>query len=151
MNRKELMLGDWVQIPKLKYDLGDGDFFNGFTQITKLERFELWTDALNEISYDEIYPIPLTEKIIERLGFSYVYGFWRLALIEEGHEWVIEMDPFVQDNKSIYYLTIEHRFDGCSIGGVDSLKVVNVHNLQNALRLCEVPEEIDLPNDEIFD
>ena len=69
MNPEELMLGDWVYIPKLRYDLGDGDCFNGYTRITKLERDEVWTEDFTELSYDEIFPIPLTAKLLTAIGF----------------------------------------------------------------------------------
>lgn len=148
MKAEELMIGDWVQIPKLKYDLGDGDSFNGFTQITKLEGDELWTDALKEIPYSEILPIPIKDWILEELGFKYNYGFWRLNLEDGYHEWNLEVTVNIYG--PIYYLTIEHRLDDCSEGGLDSLRISHVHDIQHAYKLCGITKNIILPY-EIFD
>lgn len=70
MNKNNLRLGDWVKIPKLVYDAGDGDFSLGYYQITKLEEDEVWTTGLKELGYDEIEPIPLTSEILEQIGFK---------------------------------------------------------------------------------
>lgn len=70
MNKEELRLGDWVCVPALVYDAGDGDFSNGYEKITKLEEYEVWTTGLKEIGYDEIEPIPLTAEILEKNGWE---------------------------------------------------------------------------------
>ena len=143
MGPRELMIGDWVQIPKLKQDLGDGDSFNGFTQVTRLEKDELWTDALKEIPYDGIRPIPIIDRLLDKIGFKLSYGFWRLNLEDRDENWTIEV--YVRLPGPTHYLTIEHYLNDCSKGGVDCLKISYIHDLQHAFKLCGITKEIILP------
>lgn len=63
-------IGSWIKHPSLEYYYDEDDYSNGYAQITSLSTSELNTTSLKEIGYSEIEPIPLTGKILEKLGFK---------------------------------------------------------------------------------
>lgn len=69
IKKEELKLGNWVKIPELEYYNDEEDFSCGFARITKLEEFELNTDSLKEINYNEVECIPLSEELLLKLNF----------------------------------------------------------------------------------
>lgn len=89
MTKENLFLGAWVCIPSLAYDNGPNDRDPGYVQITQLDDYELWTTGLNEISYDEIEPIPLTPEILDKLGMT---EFVDVAIFD--HETGMQKDDF---------------------------------------------------------
>lgn len=68
--KQSFQLGSWVKHPDLEYYNDDGDFSDGYAQITSMSRDELNTTSLKEIGYTDIEPILLTGKILEKLGFK---------------------------------------------------------------------------------
>jgi len=99
INKEDYSLGDWVNISKLP----------GYAQITRLEKYEVWTDRLNELSYNDIEPILLTEEILERNGFYkcqegesmwILDGHGTILLNLDGHFWV----SFTSMSMSIIYV-----------------------------------------------
>ena len=113
INKEDYSLGDWVNIPELP----------GNAQITKLEKYEVWTDRLNELSYDEIEPILLTDEILKKNGF-YKYQ-------EDEEQWVLGGLG-----------TILLKLDGHFWARITSMPVsiMFVHELQHLLRRLGIRE-----------
>ena len=113
INKEDYSLGDWVNIPELP----------GNAQITKLEKYEVWTDRLNELSYDEIEPILLTDEILKKNGF-YKYQ-------EDEEQWVLDGLG-----------TILLKLDGHFWARITSMPVsiMFVHELQHLLRRLGIRE-----------
>lgn len=129
MKANELMIGDWVMLTdpinngekvQVKEIHGDGHItVDG--AITKM--FE---------------PIPLTAEILEKNGFEYFsVNYWEMQVDND----YIELRPtegnmaiwldYVKDNDGIYANYILPYPD-------------NLHELQHALRLCNIEKEIEI-------
>lgn len=122
------MIGDWV---KLRTD--DGTFI-------KVEVFELLQESswgfidgdkeLDEISYDDVEPIPLTVNILYKNGFD---------CDEDGfisyNEFAINFgrDPF-EEGPNLLFIMV----------GNCHVELQYVHELQHALRLCGIEKEIEI-------
>ena len=117
MTQHELMIGDWVL---------DG---NNVAQITSITCDGIIETTFNEISNIEvIHPIPLTPEILKKNGFKYRHS---LA------EWV-HYNPFPLIDFTL--LTDEEGFHL----DLPNAKIKYVHELQHALRLCNIDKEIVL-------
>lgn len=134
----QLRLGNWVQIPSPVYDAGDGDRSNGYCRVTKLEKHELWTDALEETSYDKIAYIPLSPEILSLAGFeNYTTGnvvtCWRAYGPEGGGDIQIEFcdgEVGIKIDTAEAYLTTQ--------------EIEYVHQLQNLFEDLNIEIEINL-------
>lgn len=128
MKEKELMIGDYIQV-------------NGeVCKIISVSYFDIGISDSKEDFYNEhidnIKPIPLTPEILERNGFvKQAYDGW---LISENN-----------GRRLIEYHT--DSFDGLLIINYAeepypkiSIKLMYVHELQHALRLCGINKEIKL-------
>ena len=125
MNPEELMFDDWVFLPKC-YEPGED---TGYAQVTQLD-CELWTDALEQIDYDEAKPIPLTAEIMKKNGFVcetwmpywYIPHCHNLPYIE-----IFNNTEFVKDADEGFIIHIQY-----------------VHELQHLLKLFKIEKEIVL-------
>ena len=141
-NVKVLMIGDWVlvkpfpdskpvksKVTAINYNSYRG---KGYTD---------WVDTefWDELSLNEIEPIPLTPEILEKNGFEDIgdntyqlterpYWFW---VDFYNHEYGCEFDTSTYE-----YEDSEHRLN---LKGIPY-----VHELQHALRLCRIEKEIIL-------
>lgn len=112
MKANELMIGDWVLDTRTGTPLRVNPF-------------------MAELEVPEWQPIPLTVEILEKNGF-------------EAHPSSLRMFFHHDDYRLCYYLNSSNRFscfnniDGSLVQKV----IVNVHQLQHALRLCKVDKEI---------
>lgn len=130
MNARELMTGDWVRIKDLKDPikrlvcvdeyLGKVDFLDG--------------EELIVTSIDNVLPIPLTKEILEKNGFEQDkndknYYKWN---------WYVMVDNVSYDTETgqLRIFKCSHLTYWHPIG--------YVHELQNALRLCEIDKEVVL-------
>lgn len=121
MNARELMIGDWVEphqcrIPTL-YCKVEGIYPDNTVHLDKAERL---------FSLGELHPIPLTADILEKNGFEWrAYGVVLagedMALVQCGDYWKIK--PNQDSNDTFCYIWY-------------------VHELQHALRLCGIDNEI---------
>ena len=126
MKSNELMIGDWVKLSKGNWSE------NRLVGLTDIEMIA-----------ESVYlaePIPLTEEILEKNGFSLdEYGEWyeREVSVKERNYWVNV--AFRNDGVSVYDLDI-------LTGGRSSICIHKnyVHELQHALRLCGIEKEIEL-------
>lgn len=133
MKPNELMIGDWVyykgkeQMPSRVISIGGNSikFDNGTPQ-------DWMSDAKN------FTPIPLTEEILEKIGFlEFMPHNWQIViddtmieLREPEHNMAIWLDWEKHDTGT--YASYMLPAPNC------------VHELQHALRLCNIEKEIEL-------
>ncbi len=130
MKANALMTGNWMKIKNLKYPvkrlvcideyLGKVDFLDGE---------ELITTSINNV-----LPIPLTREILEKNGFkkderNENYYKWNWYILEDNVSY--DMETGIVRIFKTSDLTFCH-------------PIGYVHELQNALRLCEVEKEITI-------
>jgi hypothetical protein len=129
MKANELMIGDWVMINSISYyqveqirmEFGELRIYLKGTEVFATE--------------NEIMPIPLTPEILEKNGFKWTT---RKSYMVSRTGTVCMIWGFYKDCLSIS----DHSDDGgCQIS---SLKCKFVHQLQHALRLCGISEQIKL-------
>ena len=60
MEVKDLMIGDWVQIPAFNYKTA---------KVTNIYTNTIWTDVACGLQENEFEPVLLTEEILEKNGF----------------------------------------------------------------------------------
>ena len=129
METTDLMVGDWV-------------VYNGdveYTDPIRIEGMDIATDMLitsdrEDVGLDGVEPIPLTTEILEKNGFvkdekdDNMY-YWNWCVI----------DDCMSYDKETSKVRI------FSVSGLTFVKILQyVHELQNALRLCEIKKEIVL-------
>ena len=128
MKANELMLGDWVV-----YE-GDVDYINPI----KIEGMDVATGMCvttdrDDVGFDGVWPIPLTKEILEKNGFVRETN---IGMVLNHDDYDIIYDTFEHELRILEYkkmiLDIEY-FGDCS-----------VHELQHALRLCNIDKEIEL-------
>lgn len=117
MKASELMIGDWVKTD------------DGTSKVVSLH--DAWHIDVedNDYTYDEyqVYPIPLTEEILEANGFE---------INDNVEGWQLPNDnvPFCIEEFSGLFI-----FNGV----YNDILVEYVHQLQHALRLCGLSELAD--------
>lgn len=126
MKANELMIGDWVAFRKDFPDRVNG--ISAYAYSVHLEK-----DAWQLV--DQINPIPLTPEILEKNGWVKWQMYYRLRL----------------DQAYLEYYAHEGRLEKVWIGKGEKYDVIfrantiiYVHQLQHALKLCEIGKEIVL-------
>lgn len=111
------MLGDWYwwEAEGKKYPL----------QVTK-DTFKLMDEDISNFQ-----PIPITKEILKKNGF-------------EAHPSNLRMFLHHDNYRLCYYLNSSNRFSGFNNidGSLVQKVIVNVHELQHALKLCGIDKEI---------
>lgn len=127
MKAEELMIGDYIK-----------HGFGGIGKVTELSKgiVTVYDKGLDdgegncEVNFaeNEIQPIPLTSEILEKNGFEYrpSWGEW------------VHYNPFPLIDFTL--LTDEEGFQL----DLPNTKIEYVHELQHALRLCNIDKEIVL-------
>ena len=134
MTANELMIGDWVA-----YN-GDVDYINPI----RIEGMDIATGMCitsdrDDVGFDGVDPIPLTAEILEKNGFNceeIIQPHWisedgRIllrndeSLINSNNKWSVHVDN--EDMQTIGYFELTY-----------------VHQLQHALRLCNIEKEIEI-------
>lgn len=128
MKATDLMIGDWV-------------VYNGdveYTDPIRIEGMDIATDMLitsdrEDVGFDGVEPIPLTTEILKKNGFvkdekdDNMY-YWNWGVIDD----CISYDKETSKVRIFY------------VSGLAFVKIVlYVHELQHALRLCEIQKEIE--------
>ena len=134
MKANELMIGDWVMINP---DLGEFYEFAGKPcQVIGLRDIDgaikidfdngkyFWTDG-----EDDVLPVPLTPKILEKNDIDTVFKTRYKGFYLEYHTEVGMIMLYVYNNGSFQSTGIGFKY---------------VHELQHALRLCEIGKTIEL-------
>lgn len=139
MKTGELMIGDWVICENL--DINDKNKVTQSykTQLTAKD-FASYYNGNDE--YVRYKPIPLSEEILEKNGYSYneTRDAWEL-IPNDGFGICKDKD----DNCFYFCLGIFDAFNSYSdITYHYITKVEYVHELQHALKLCEIEKEIIL-------
>lgn len=118
MESKDLMIGDWVYNKNIDKPMQVYPMM--FSQMFR-QRPEATTEDYN------IFPVPLTPEILEKNGFRY------------------NDLPFVQSWEQ-FGLSLYLGGDGYRINCGQNVAMVidSVHQLQQALRLCEIEKQITL-------
>lgn len=125
MQASELMIGDWVFLPDC-FEPGED---NGYAQVTQLD-CDLWTDALDEIGYDDAEPVPLVPEIMGNNGFirKTLMPYW-----------------YIPDCHNFPYIEISDKTE--MIKNSDEgfiIRLQFVHELQHLLKLFKIEKEIEL-------
>ena len=143
MKKEELQIGSWIKIPSCEYFCDEEDFSSGYAEVTSLGRYELDTTSLTEIGYDEIVGIPITEEILEEIGFK-KDGYTNLSpdyFLESSNLIIsINLKPGCDKNGMIWVENKETKYiTSIEIPRVSlSDKTLYVHQLQNLLNLCGI-------------
>ena len=126
MTANELMIGDWVNYNSLNQRI---------EEITDVDN-QVYVSGDGVVDIPELNPIPLTREILEKNGF-------------EGDR---EVQQFhFEENGEKYHFSLRQMYDkddiprGYSFFAFNVLTILDyVHQLQHALRLCEINKEIEL-------
>ena len=131
MKTDELMIGDWVVYR------GDAEYTNP-VRIEGMDILtcELITEDREDVGFDGIEPIPLTAEILEKNGlkpdtaedaYKYCYRIESVSIVE-------------------CYANAGGRYRAIISFGDTRLRItlMFVHQLQHALRLCEIEKEIKI-------
>lgn len=136
MKPTDLMIRDWVHVPKL-VDTVEND--NGNMQIKQLRMADLDCYSFKELTYDEIEPIPLTPEILEKNGFILEYN---------GYNYYENLDNTETNYLCVSFRTnkqprkIEFEFTNKIFGKIKTIQYV--HEFQHLLKLCKINKEIIL-------
>lgn len=118
---KDLMVGDWVRIKLTQHD----------TKVTNIDANSVYTEAVFPIRYDEIEPIPLTDKILKKNGFQYFHK--NFASLDREDLFFLEMVRWPDENELGGMWTIGDIFD-----------IRFVHQLQHILYLAGIDKQFIL-------
>lgn len=147
MKANELMIGDWVKTP---VDMGKIQAINA-TCLPNFQTVEVWhkryEDGRRAGDYIcdplDLQPIPLTPEILEKNGIKLeevgdngvlTPPKWRNRF----EKWVLRTlwrDAFIWYDRTAKYWHLQDMGAG---------KLLYVHQLQHALRLCGIEKEIEL-------
>ena len=119
MKANELMIGDFIRTIYTKKII----------RVREIKQSCIYTND-NGYEYNEIEPIPITPDILLKNG-------WKRLTSPEGE------DVFVLDLETITLWWFVKDKELVLIGG-SHLKIEYVHQLQHALRMCNVSKEIKL-------
>lgn len=145
MNTHELQLGDWVRI------LSPYKSRIIYCQVTALDDNSIWQEGWKEISGCEHYePIPLSAEILKYIGFDDTpppMYFLPQSYLWRDRNWRIDLtlpSP-VTDNKTLIRISAREREGIHASAHYRSDTIKYVHELQHAMRICGIGEEIKLP------
>ena len=120
----DLMIGDWIH--------------NNYTN----DNYQVWPSFFSQatdfgkrmdvtLKDGNCEPIPLTDKILKANGFQYYHKNY--ASLTPDHPFRLEMIEWPDENgKGGLWV----------VGGI--IKIRYIHELQNALKVCEIDKEIKL-------
>lgn len=120
MTKEELMIGDWVYNTHNRQNEQVAEIGSGLVMLAYNDLYE----------YDEIEPIPLTDAILKANGFEYHHK--NFAALSHVHPFQLEMVEWPDENGIGLWM----------IGGL--FKIRYVHELQHAMKLCDIDKEIKL-------
>ena len=139
MRIEELSIGDWVCAKLAKWESDDADMTPPLQvkRIDGIERHNLYVDLFNPSNntiehsafVEDLIPIPLTPEILEKNGYRLIIKNNRF------NDW---------SNSTVVVRKYDYEDNYCLfIGGVKmKFKLHDVHQLQHALRLAGVGQEI---------
>ena len=120
MKATELMVGDWVLDGKKP------------AQITGIMCDDLLETTLSpSVGGECISPIPLTDEIMKKNGFS----------LQSDNTEFFKLDTYCFGNEGCEFLIHRLNNEDYQFGPA---KIRNVHELQHAMRLCGIEKEVEL-------
>lgn len=143
MMRQKLMIEDWVchkDYPSIPIRVC------GISKILSFEHSLLWDEdkskyvrieRYSECDYDEIRPIPITPEILENNGFIEINDdekWYKMQLLEEND--FVGLVKF-EDCGWVFSAVVFPNL-------INRLSIKYVHELQHALKLCEIEKSIEL-------
>ena len=146
MEAKDLMIGDWVQI------VPDAPVMpNEYHRIDWIRTGEIGLDNRKIVTYPYIHPIPLTPEILEKNGFTYSVsesnGLCRTYIYGDKSNHVLAEVTLYDLPINGCSCLIRIETDSQTCGGINKIHncdLLYVHQLQHALRLCQIEKEINL-------
>ena len=152
MKAKEFMIGDWVIFHDSGYASDNTiwredricqiDGIDGDVRVKWIEEDGTKEDWPH-VSTTDLSPIPLTKEILEKNGFVPKFSDSCLTeyliykdIVDGLHEMYMRIVYFNTEEKEHKLECFDCRTGGCQIW------VKHVHQLQHALRLCEIEKEI---------
>ena len=146
MKANELMIGDWVNF---LIDIEGGDTENDPynevyqpLQVGSISSLDDVSSVFYGVTNDaaQLRPIPLTEEILEKIGFVRFYvnyvNYWKMQVDNS----YIELRP-TEGNMAIW-LDYDKDNDGIYANYILPYPD-NLHQLQHALRLCNIDKDIE--------
>lgn len=136
MKANELTIGDWVSLPNCEH-----------IKVDAVHRRKIGVhhrkDKLQWYFEDKVKPIPLTEDILLVNGFEKEKGAVEDVLTydneDENVRLVIHPKETNYTRGCYTYINIER---GCI--SIDELPIMYVHELQHALRMCELADTVKI-------
>lgn len=141
---EELMLGDWLKYGK----------FDRIVKVTALYGSMVETNVVTPLFLDDLEPIPITPKILEKNGFYWGYPvdvedmasnvFGELPIEMPDKSWVWD------EGAGVISITFPNDSDGGEISCENGYcyfsfvfdRIIYVHQLQHALKLCGINKNI---------
>lgn len=134
MNAKELQIGDWVSYTEQCYQ----DKIIALDSLNHLVGFRKSHLSVDWCDLDQCSPIPLTEEILKTNGFKEVYKSTFQTI------YILQL-PMGGDFLEYVFLACSDNCFKIFLYGVEREKtyINNVHQLQQALRLCGLNDLAD--------
>lgn len=126
LNCKSLMIGDWVYNTNNRKP----------EQVCEIREHMVMLDYNDLYDYDEIEPIPLTEERLLANGF---YHERNIGYVYDDGEYEVVVDLWNHGYRILH--------DRDVVMNIHCFSDVFVHELQHALRLCDVDKEITIKED----
>lgn len=155
MKANELMIGDWFQYAdgnKKGTIVGikcDPRYLEQEARLMLMDYNGKW----HEKELDDTKPIPITPEILEQNGFLQ-NGVGSEELEELDADWTddtyIWSEEKTVDDKTMVSVYIDYPKDECIFEAytpkthIDGIRIRYVHELQHALKLCQIEKEIQL-------
>ena len=125
----DLCVGNWVydgnktQFPMFIRAIGEDYVYLDFEG----NEGDLW-----ESTPDDLYGIPLTADILDKVGFSYDSGYWKLRFDEHVY---LEYYPY-EHRLRRWYVGIDEWNNHAKIKEVSECRCYNLHELQNSFYMA---------------
>jgi len=136
---EELMIGDWVNV--LNYHWDGSPYTGQVKGITKKHgTYYLQFSSALSAEIDRCEPIPITKEILEKNGFSgEMYAIFKI----DEHVW---LEYYYHEHRlSRWWRGIDEWNNHAEVSEVSfKCHCHYVHELQNALKLCGIPKNIEL-------
>lgn len=137
MEKKDLMIGDWVQYAQNYYTEKKGiwsEVYYGRVCSVGLLYIKVDRGSV-AIEPEIIQPIPLTAEILEKNGFRNIGGHW---YDDAADYYELEVEAYSDSIWRVIYHNTEFNI------GDERVFVSHIHELQHALRLFGIKKEIEL-------
>ena len=140
MKATGLMIGDWVNYSILNLNAKVFSILGNHTIGIKFVDKNNKVEAIHGLIEETINPIPLTEEILMKNGFSYEHEEETCSTCSY-HHWQLVGEYLALDDCQYWRKEKKDDLPRFRISGID---VNYVHQLQHLLRLCGVEKELTI-------